>query len=56
MKPRRYRTHSHSVSSSSYCSDGGACVEVAQALQAKLDTYKQDKRDLGSVSFFRIPR
>jgi len=31
-----------------YRSDGGACVEVAQALQAKLDTYKQDKRDLGS--------
>ena len=32
------------------CSDGGVCEEVAQAVQNRLDSYKADKRDLGSVS------
>ena len=32
------------------CSEGGVCEEVARAVQNRLDSYKADKRDLGSVS------
>ena len=33
-----------------HCSDVDHLVEIAEAVQSKLDEFKADKRDLGTVS------
>lgn len=33
------------------CSEPSQLADIAEAVQVRLDAYKADKRDLGSVSF-----